>query len=72
MARSFVGTSGWSYTHWGGGVFYPKGLPTREWLPFYAQHFPTVEINSSFYRLPRKEVFSRWMPYTSRPAVRTN
>ena len=64
MARAFVGTSGWSYPHWGGGLFYPQGLRSGDWLSFYAQHFATVEINSSFYRLPKREVFEVWREKT--------
>ncbi|RMG11380.1 MAG: DUF72 domain-containing protein, partial [Deltaproteobacteria bacterium] len=45
-----VGTSGWSYEDWP-GRFYPEGLPRSEWLAYYAQHFDTVELNASFYRL---------------------
>jgi uncharacterized protein YecE (DUF72 family) len=55
-----VGTSGYSYRHWKSGVFYPKGTPERIWFEFYAQHFSTVELNVSFYRLPRKETFAKW------------
>ena len=62
--KVWVGTSGWSYAHWAGGVFYPKGLRPTDWLPFYAQHFGTVEINFSFYRLPRREVFEAWRDKT--------
>lgn len=54
-----VGCSGWVYTHWR-EVFYPKGLPQREWFEFYAQQFDTVEINNSFYRLPKPETFEGW------------
>jgi len=64
MSRAFIGTSGWSYAHWGEGVFYPKGLRPSEWLSFYARSFSTVEINSSFYRLPRREVFEAWREKT--------
>lgn len=60
MARVLVGTSGWNYKHWGEGVFYPKGLPSSRWLAFYVQHFDTVEINNSFYRLPSAENFTDW------------
>ena len=60
MARAFIGTSGFSYSHWKDGVFYPKGLSQREWFSFYASQFDTVEINSTFYRLPRVEVFEGW------------
>ncbi len=55
----WIGTSGWVYAHWR-DVFYPVGLRESRWLPFYAQHFPTVELNSSFYRLPSEQAFARW------------
>ena len=55
-----IGTSGWHYDEWGHGVFYPKGLPKDQWLAFYAQHFDTVEINNTFYRLPKTEVTEAW------------
>lgn len=54
-----IGTSGWVYPHWK-GVFYPSDLPQREWLAFYVRHFPTVEINNSFYRLPGEQAFKDW------------
>lgn len=57
--RAWIGTSGWNYQHWR-GVFYPHGLPERDWLRHYAGFFPTVEINASFYRLPTPETFARW------------
>ena len=44
--RLFLGTSGYVYGHWR-GVFYPPRLPQRDWLPFYAQQFATVELNNS-------------------------
>lgn len=62
--RCFVGTSGWSYAHWGGGRFYPPGLRSGDWLPFYAERFTTVEINASFYRLPQPESVRRWRELT--------
>jgi uncharacterized protein YecE (DUF72 family) len=58
--KIFVGTSGWNYPHWGNGRFYPRSLPQKEWLAFYARHFGTVEINNTFYRLPAPETFIRW------------
>src|SRR4030043_1876876 len=58
--RVFIGTSGYNYPHWWNGVFYPSDLPQRRWLEFYAEHFDTVELNVSFYRLPKKEVFGGW------------
>ena len=58
-----VGTSGWQYDDWR-GVFYPAGLPQREWLRFYATEFGTVEVNNSFYRLPERATFERWREET--------
>jgi len=54
-----IGCSGWNYRHWR-QRFYPEGLPQRRWFDFYAEHFDTVEINNSFYRLPAAETFDRW------------
>jgi len=55
-----IGCSGWNYKHWRNGVFYPPRLPPRRWLEFYANHFETVEINSTFYRLPRESAVANW------------
>jgi uncharacterized protein YecE (DUF72 family) len=57
--RALVGTSGWQYRHWRGS-FYPRELAASAWLPHYAARFPTVEVNASFYRLPRRETVERW------------
>jgi len=54
-----VGTSGWSYDHWV-GPFYPSGLPSTKRLLYFSQHFPTVEINSSFYHLPSEKTLATW------------
>ena len=54
-----IGTCGWYYRHWI-GCFYPPDLPPWAWLPFYAAHFPTVEINRSFYDLPPASTFRSW------------
>jgi uncharacterized protein YecE (DUF72 family) len=54
-----IGCSGWQYKHWR-DIFYPKGLAQSRWFAFYAEHFDTVEINSSFYRLPKPETFDKW------------
>jgi uncharacterized protein YecE (DUF72 family) len=59
MNRVWIGTSGWVYPHWN-ERFYPASLPAHNQLAFYAQHFPTVEINRSFYRLPSFEQFHHW------------
>lgn len=58
--RVLIGTSGYSYLHWWNGVFYPLDVPQRRWLEFYAQSFDTVELNVSFYRLPKREAFESW------------
>jgi uncharacterized protein YecE (DUF72 family) len=57
--RCFVGTSGWHYEHWE-RLFYPQELPKAKWLAFYCQHFSTVELNNSFYRLPSEAAFQQW------------
>lgn len=58
-----IGTSGWVYKHWM-DLFYPAHLPGDQQLPFYAQHFQTVEVNFSFYRLPERSVFETWREQT--------
>jgi uncharacterized protein YecE (DUF72 family) len=63
MQRIHVGTSGWQYRDWR-GTFYPSDLPQREWLPYFAGHFETVEVNNSFYRLPERSTFERWSEQT--------
>jgi uncharacterized protein YecE (DUF72 family) len=54
-----IGISGWRYEPWR-GVFYPEGLPHRRELAYAARHFPTVEINGSFYSLQRPEYYAQW------------
>ncbi len=54
-----IGTSGWHYNHWI-GRFYPEKLPKDQWLQYYAQHFDTVEINNTFYHLPREQTMVHW------------
>jgi uncharacterized protein YecE (DUF72 family) len=63
MSRVRVGTSGWSYPTGKGtwnGVFYPKKKAGLDELSFYAEHFDTVEVNSSFYRVPSIETTQGW------------
>jgi uncharacterized protein YecE (DUF72 family) len=55
----YIGTSGWSYKGWA-ETFYPSELPVSRHLTFYSTKFPTVEINSSFYRLPTEKAFDDW------------
>jgi len=58
-----VGCSGWNYRDWR-GAFYPAGLPPSRWLEHYAQHFTTVEVNSTFYRLAHAHAVARWLEQT--------
>lgn len=55
----YVGTSGYSYKEWK-GTFYPKDLPDKQMLHFYGEHFQTVEINNTFYRMPKAAVLQAW------------
>jgi uncharacterized protein YecE (DUF72 family) len=59
VARAYIGCSGWNYKHWR-EVFYPRGLPASRWLERYAEHFDTVEVNATFYRLPTLQATTRW------------
>lgn len=59
LGEARVGCSGWEYKHWAGD-FYPSDVPRPRWFEHYAQHFDTVEINNSFYRLPEATTFARW------------
>jgi uncharacterized protein YecE (DUF72 family) len=61
--RLLVGTSGYSYKEWKGS-FYPAELPAREMLSFYSTRLPAVEINNTFYRLPRESVLEGWAEAT--------
>src|SRR5213078_1798412 len=63
LARVSVGTSGWSYPSWRPG-FYPAGTKPEGFLDYYAERFPTVELNTTGYRLPREELFERWAEQT--------
>jgi uncharacterized protein YecE (DUF72 family) len=56
---AYVGCSGWQYREWRGPV-YPVEARTRDWFALYAQMFDTVELNSTFYRLPAATTFDRW------------
>jgi uncharacterized protein YecE (DUF72 family) len=62
-APVYVGTSGWSYPSWR-GAFYPSGAKPADFLRFYAERLPTVELNTTGYRLPAEEQFDRWAAET--------
>jgi uncharacterized protein YecE (DUF72 family) len=59
LPRVSVGTSGWSYPSWRPD-FYPAGTDPAGFLAFYAARFPTVELNTTGYRLPAEDQFRRW------------
>jgi uncharacterized protein YecE (DUF72 family) len=61
--RLYLGTSGFSYPTWKPG-FYPAGTPQRDFLRTYAQHFNSVELNTTGYRLPDEERFRHWAAET--------
>ena len=67
--RLRIGCSGWNYAHWRNGVFYPPRCPANRWLRFYAEHFDTVEVNTTFYRLPRLDAVQRWVDDSPRDFV---
>jgi uncharacterized protein YecE (DUF72 family) len=54
-----AGTSGFSYAAWR-GAFYPEDLPQKRWLAHYASKLPAVEINNTFYRLPKASLLAGW------------
>ena len=59
MRGIWIGTSGWVYKEWA-GHFYPKGWPKKDEFFYYIRHFPTVEINATFYRLPSPSMVRGW------------
>ena len=72
LAGAYVGTSGWSYAPWKGG-FYPADARQADFLRFYAERLPSVELNASAYQLPSEAHFATWaeqVPAEFRFAVR--
>lgn len=63
MAHIRIGTSGWRYDHWV-GPFYPEGIRPADILPYYAERFPAVEINNTFYQLPDPKTPGAWRDAT--------
>jgi uncharacterized protein YecE (DUF72 family) len=61
--RTLVGTSGYNYPEWR-GTFYPEKFATAKMLAYYAERFPTVEINYTFYRLPTEKLLAGWAEAT--------
>jgi uncharacterized protein YecE (DUF72 family) len=68
LGHVLIGTSGWTYDGWR-GPFYPDAIPKKDWLRFYAEQFPTTEINGSFYRTPSLEAVRHWRDATPKDFV---
>src|SRR5262245_38448655 len=58
-----IGTCGWSYQDWT-GVFYPKGTAAGDYLSYYAERYPVVEVDSTFYRTPSRKLVEGWRDKT--------
>ena len=61
--KVFAGTSGYSYKEWK-GAFYPQDVPEKRWLAYYAARLDAVEINNTFYRMPKISVLEGWAEKT--------
>ncbi len=59
MTKIYIGTSGYAYKEWK-GRFYPEKIPDKEMLGFYSERLKTVEINNTFYRMPKESVLESW------------
>lgn len=64
LARAYVGTSGWSYPSWRPG-FYPADVKPPDFLHYYSQRLPSVELNTTGYRIPAEDQFRRWAEQVS-------
>jgi len=65
MARVLIGTSGWHYASWR-GPFYPKGLPIKAQLQYYASQFEATELNGVFYSTPTPDAVKSWKAQTGK------
>src|SRR5947208_15927582 len=65
VTGAYVGTSGFSYPSWRGG-FYPEKARPAEFLDWFSERLPSVELNTSFYQLPSEDQFQRWAAQTPR------
>ena len=63
MGNLHLGTIGWSYNFWR-GKFYPNKIVSKDYLPYYAQQFNTVEVDSTFYRIPTQQTVENWRAQT--------
>ena len=63
MQNLYLGTIGWSYNFWK-GTFYPKKTASKDYLAYYATQFNTVEVDSTFYRIPTQSTVTNWKQQT--------
>lgn len=63
MPKLLAGASGYSFKEWK-GIFYPEKIPPEAMLGFYAERLPTVEINNTFYQMPKATVLAHWAEAT--------
>src|SRR4051812_35212495 len=74
MAMWHLGTMGFGYDAWSGGVFYPAGVKSSEYLAYYARHFDCVELDTTFYAAPDEKRVRHWaaqVPERFRFSVKT-
>jgi uncharacterized protein YecE (DUF72 family) len=68
MNLAHIGTIGWSYEHWIGN-FYPQTTRKKDLLPEYSKHFSTVEVDSTFYRIPNLTTIKKWKEQTPKDFI---
>jgi len=61
-SKAYIGTSGWNYKSWRNDFY--CDTPQKQWLRFCAEHFSSIEVNSTFYRLQEKSTFKKWRDET--------
>jgi uncharacterized protein YecE (DUF72 family) len=66
--KYYIGTCGWSYYSFK-GYLYPQESKPKEWLKIYSQHFNTVEINATFYKIPTAKTFKKWYEETPKDFI---
>jgi len=62
LMQAYIGTSGWNYKSWRNDFY--CDTPQKQWLRFCAEHFSSIEVNSTFYRLQEKSTFKKWRDQT--------
>jgi uncharacterized protein YecE (DUF72 family) len=70
MENLYIGTSGWSYNDWK-GVFYPETIDQAKMLEYYALHFNSVEVNMTYYNIPKSTIVEKWIDITQQQVMFT-